>query len=238
MIPPGAHNTPPHPAALPEPPYSTELLADLHAGVLASDVAAHMRVRIAADADAQAVLAALDATQADLADSPVDIVGAPDAVHLATANTLAGLSAPSAPAERPRRSTAWLTAAAAAAVLIIGGLGLASTLGHDDDTAPIPTDPSSPAAVSLDRAAAFRVLGRTDNAPFDSAAAVRRCVAANGVSDSAVVVGSGPIAIDGESAAIILLSTGVAGRFDALVVGLDCDTGNPATITRTIVGAG
>jgi hypothetical protein len=35
---------------------------------------------------------------------------------------------------------------------------------------------------------------------------------------------------------VILLGTGVAGRFLALVVGPDCDTGNPATVSRTTIG--
>ena len=51
-----------------------------------------------------------------------------------------------------------------------------------------------------------------------------------------VIVGSGRILVNGAEAAAILLSTGVAGRFDALIVGLDCDLGNPALISRGIVG--
>ena len=46
------------------------------------------------------------------------------------------------------------------------------------------------------------------------------------------------ITVGGRPAAVILLSTGVAGRFEALVVGLDCDTNNPATVSRTVIGAG
>ena len=66
--------------------------------------------------------------------------------------------------------------------------------------------------------------------------ALRRCTAAHLVPVEVVIVGSGRILVDGTGAAAILLSTGVAGRFDALIVGLDCDLGNPALISRGIVG--
>lgn len=50
----------------PGPPFDLDVLADLHAGVYPPDVAAALRARVAADAEATAVLAALDATLGDL----------------------------------------------------------------------------------------------------------------------------------------------------------------------------
>ncbi|WHT19507.1 hypothetical protein N8J89_41615 [Crossiella sp. CA-258035] len=52
------------------PPWSVDLIADLHAGVLDPAVAAQLRPRIEADPEARAVLAALDETQAELAALP------------------------------------------------------------------------------------------------------------------------------------------------------------------------
>ncbi|MDQ3154732.1 MAG: hypothetical protein M3R63_24395, partial [Actinomycetota bacterium] len=52
-------------------PLPVELLADLHAGVLDDEHAAAVRRLVAADPHAQAVLAALDATVADLRVAPV-----------------------------------------------------------------------------------------------------------------------------------------------------------------------
>ncbi|SDN25757.1 hypothetical protein [Allokutzneria albata] len=52
------------------PPWSVDLLADLHAGVLDVDIAAELRPRVERDPEARAVLAALDATTADLAALP------------------------------------------------------------------------------------------------------------------------------------------------------------------------
>ena len=54
------------PEALPEPPYSTRLLADLHAGALHPDVADHVRARLHTDPRAQSTLATLDAMTAAL----------------------------------------------------------------------------------------------------------------------------------------------------------------------------
>src|SRR4051812_1376286 len=53
-----------------DPPWSVDLLADLHAGVLDAETEAALRPRVESDPDALAVLAALDATLADLSSLP------------------------------------------------------------------------------------------------------------------------------------------------------------------------
>lgn len=52
------------------PPWSVDLLADLHAGVLAPEEEAQLRPLVEADPEARAVLAALDATLQDLRGLP------------------------------------------------------------------------------------------------------------------------------------------------------------------------
>ncbi|GAA4856943.1 hypothetical protein GCM10025787_46520 [Saccharopolyspora rosea] len=52
------------------PPWSLDLLADLHAGVLDQETAEELRVQVAEDPEAQEVLAALDATSSELAGLP------------------------------------------------------------------------------------------------------------------------------------------------------------------------
>lgn len=54
------------PRGTPTPPWSVDLLADLHAGVLDETEAAALWPQVKADPDAMAVIAALDATTADL----------------------------------------------------------------------------------------------------------------------------------------------------------------------------
>ncbi|MGH4015573.1 MAG: hypothetical protein ACRDSL_16960 [Pseudonocardiaceae bacterium] len=79
-------------------PLTPELLADLHAGVLDEQVATPLRLRVAADAQARTVLAALDATVAELGALPQQRTAPmPDAV----ANRLdAALAAEAARASR------------------------------------------------------------------------------------------------------------------------------------------
>ena len=48
-------------ASIPQPPYSADLLADLHADNVAPDVAAQLWPLVRKDPDAQAILATLDA---------------------------------------------------------------------------------------------------------------------------------------------------------------------------------
>lgn len=63
------------------PEWSLELLADLHADALTGRVTARLRPRVAADPQARTVLAALDATVADLAALPTECpTRMPDAV--------------------------------------------------------------------------------------------------------------------------------------------------------------
>ncbi|WP_406688348.1 hypothetical protein REH65_17530 [Saccharopolyspora sp. ID03-671] len=52
------------------PPWSLDLLADLHAGVLDGPTADELRRQVEADPEAREIMAALDATSADLSDLP------------------------------------------------------------------------------------------------------------------------------------------------------------------------
>ncbi|MCT1355920.1 MULTISPECIES: hypothetical protein [Gordonia] len=243
---------------VPDPPYSAEILADLHAGALPDRTAAHIRSRIVDDVAAQSILAALDHTSDDLRSAGPAPAPVPDQVRADVATTLAALGRDPAPVDisaarrgrRPARSRSrddrrmagrLLLAAAAVVVVAVGTVGILRLVSAPDATNPgqtpraqsssVPT-PAGPAGI----ATALSVLGRTDGAPFGSVEALRRCTAAHLVPVEVVIVGSGRILVDGTGAAAILLSTGVAGRFDALIVGLDCDLGNPALISRGIVG--
>ncbi len=72
------------------PEWSLELLADLHAGAFTERVAGRLRPRVAADPQARATLAALDATVADLAALPTECPARmPDAVAQRLDATLA-----------------------------------------------------------------------------------------------------------------------------------------------------
>ncbi|MFE0751815.1 hypothetical protein [Gordonia sp. NPDC058843] len=267
---------------LPGPPYSADILAELHAGALPGPVAAHIRSQIVDDPAAQTILAALDRTSDDLRTAGPSPVTAPDHIRADVAATLAALGREhpdaadasiahpgSAPSEHPpegrgrppvdlttarrgrrsadpggrgtrRQTTRLLLAAAAVLIVAAGSVGVLRLLSASDTAgpgqAPRAQSSSAPGPTGVGGVAALSVLGRTDGAPFGSIEALRRCTAAHLVSADVMIVGSGRILVDGSGAAAILLSTGVAGRFDALVVGLDCDLGNPALISRGIIG--
>ncbi|RPA64738.1 hypothetical protein EF294_06325 [Gordonia oryzae] len=140
------------------------------------------------------------------------------------------------------QAVALLSVAAAVLIAVIVGVVL---VNHSAQTGAanrvqadgIPMSSSVARTVTTPGAATvLSVLGRTDGAPFTSTAALRRCTAANGVSAATPILGSGPVTVNGVRQVVILLATGTAGRFLALVVGPECDSGNPATISRTIIG--
>ncbi|NMO02579.1 hypothetical protein HH308_15295 [Gordonia sp. TBRC 11910] len=218
---------------LPEPPYSPELLADLHADALEPDVAAHVRARIVDDPAAQETLASLDRTRAILRRLPVVERELPPAVRAATDRTLATIAADQR--RRSARQRRVRAVAVAASLLIVAAIApTAWRVTRSDDPA---TPVARPSSVSPSEAAtALSFVGRSTTAPL-TMTALRRCTAANGVPASTPVVGSGEARIREQPSIVILLATRHAGRFDVLIVALDCDTGNPATIARSTIGA-
>lgn len=229
----------------PEPPFSVDLLADYHADVLPADVAHHISRRLPDDPHAQTVLEALDRTVADLRRMPLLPADPPPHVEAMTTRTLAAIRdevsgsrpAPVLPIESARtfrRPARWLAAGAVAAA-VAGVLAISFFGPHRTETGTSASKPSI-GVQGPDRATLLSVLGRSGHQPFESTAALRRCTAANGVPDTTPVVGSGPVTVEDQQAVVILLGTGVAGRFDALVVGTDCTAGHPSTISRTRIG--
>ncbi len=248
------------------PPYPVDLIADLHAGVLADDVAAALWPRVRADPESARVVAALDATRSDLGAADLVPEAPPPAVTDAIETTLAAIRADTvatAPVDASvgtvesiddardrlrdanrRRGMVIATVAAgiiAVVTLVVAVLTATSSsqgsVERADDTGPPSTTSTRPADVQV--GALLSYLGRSE-ARFtgqNSPQRLERCLSANAVAPSVQVVGSGPLTVDGRAALVVLLSTGVAGRFDALVVGPDCDAGTPATISRRTLGA-
>lgn len=138
------------------PPWSVDLLADLHAGVLDADLSARLWPQVNADPDARAVIEALDTVKVDLgqlgnapvAPMPAHFAARLDAAIATEAQRRAG--APPAPLPPPRtapvvdlaaarrkrnRTMAWgvgilATAAAAVAVVVAVFPGSDSTGGN------------------------------------------------------------------------------------------------------------
>ncbi len=244
------------------PPFPVDLVADLHADVLPDDVAAQLWPRVRADPEAMRIVAALDATRADLASAQATAEPPPPAVTAAIESTLAAIRADTgAPAAAPpvesiedardrqrdaRRRRGMVIASIAAGIIAVVTLVIAvstatmSSQGDTDRADDTPAPASTPApSVEVQVGALLSVLGR-DDAAFtgqNGPDRLQRCLGANGVAPRTPVVGSGRLTVGGGPAVVILLSTGVAGRFDALVVDPSCDTGTPATISRRTLGA-
>ncbi|SDU72481.1 hypothetical protein [Gordonia westfalica] len=191
-----------------------------------------------------------DQVRADVQATLAALGGGSPAVTGPSSTSAPSTSAPSGPdapvnlasrRTRSRRSTVlpMVLAAAAVVVVALGSIGVLRLVSASSDDTPPPMQAQPASTRTLDPtgfASALSVLGRTDGAPFASVAALRRCTAEHLIPTTVAVVGSGRIIFHGDPAAAILLSTGIAGRFDALIVGLDCDTGNPAFLARGTIG--
>lgn len=247
----------------PSPPIDVDVLGDLHADALDVAATAAVTALLSHDADARAVLLALDATVADLAVLRLGPVAVPVPVHVAARldSALARLSAhpmsragpfglPPSPvldlpaarhaashhASTGRRrllgAGALAVAAAVAGVVLVGGvLGGASTTSGTAVSAALDLGNGQLGGTLL------ASLGRTDLGPLRDPATLAACLAANGVAEGTPLLGSAQVLLRGEPGTLLLLTTGTAGSFTALVVGPTCSAIDPAQLARQRIGA-
>lgn len=250
------------PGMPPGPPWSVDVLADLHAGVLEPEVAAALRPRVTADPAAAEVLAALDATVADLAALPPPALPVPVAARIddALAAEAARRNLPAVPpapippapippvsldAARRRRRAGWAGAGLLAAAAV--AIGVVVVAGLDGQTAgtPVAGDSATAAPGSMPLAlrrgalgeAVGETLGAADYGPLGGPGQLAACLAANGVPAAAEPLGVREVTLDGRPGVLIALPAGQLGRFRLLVVGPDCGPGNPSLLADQNVGA-
>ncbi len=247
-------------SSLLDPPYSRELLADLHAGALDEGLTAALWPRVRADHDATRVLTALDSTVRQLSAAPPASVAMP--AHLAARMdaALAGLVAPparvsdlaAARASRHggRRRGVYVGAALVAAAAVAGVVALGSVLGsHSVSGTPqaaapqaVPAPQAGPPPQVLDLGSgtpgpqALAALGRQDYGSLSVNTTLPGCLQANGVPPATTVIGAAPVTLDGRRGILLLFPTGRAAVFTALVVGPECSAQNPATLSRVDIG--
>lgn len=234
------------------PPYSPELLADLHAGLLPPDVAARLRPLARADRAAAATLAALDATSADLrglrdsgAEPMPELVAARLRRTLTTADPAA--AATTVPArDSSRRSSKFAFAGAAGIVL---GVGLFVGVSQFGSSATDPTPPPSalaaptllpdgtidmpagdvpPAVVHAVRNTA--VVGRLQDQKLRS-----DCLSANGYAAGSTVLGSAPAKVGERLGTLLVIPGSQAPLVIALVLGDRCSATNPDLLAVSTV---
>jgi hypothetical protein len=248
----------------PGPPWSVDVLADLHAGVLDDAESAALWPRVRQDQDARSVLAALDATSAELAafarqpivPIPHSVAARLDAVMAAEANALFGNRAPApvidlaavvdltAARRRRGKRIGWTAGLVAAAAAVIGVVVV--SLPHNGnqgtpEAAPPSTDGSAagpPVALrgQLNAATVSAALGRADYGPLTEPSRRAACLAANGQNPDRTPAGAMRVTLNGTPGVLMVLPTGQLAQYRLLVVGLDCAAGHPDRLANTVIG--
>lgn len=232
------------------PPWSVDLLADLHAGVLDEAQAAQLWPRVNADPEARAIVDALEATTADLAalgSAPAPPMPAEFAARLDAAlaqeaqrafpNAAPGLApVVSLDAARRRRNKriGWVTGVVTVAAAAIAAVAIAVPKTDSTSGTPIAAPPSSSSqlpgsggtlALRSDRpeaAVAKLSEGTKDYGSLGSAQALDSCLQAAGFPGGQTPIGVQPGTIDGQPAILVLLPTGEMAKFRLVALSPAC----------------
>ncbi|MEU5690608.1 hypothetical protein [Actinosynnema sp. NPDC020468] len=242
------------------PPWSVDLLADLHAGALDARTEAELRPIVENDPEALEILAALDATLDDLRNlpdvpMPAAVAARIDAALAAEARGGAGVVVDLAAARR-RKRLGWgagLLAAAAVAVGVVvvalpkGGSpvgDVAAPPAATPSTAPADSSPqpSGGSAVKIPEVAPGDlgavlgdVLKAQNYGPLENQETLAGCLAGANIT-SAKPLGVSPITLSGKAAVMAVLPTGQAGKFKLVVLDPDtCGPDNPNGVLATSV---
>lgn len=244
------------------PPFSTDLLADLHAGVLPESVSERMWPLVRQDPEAVAVLDGLDAVSARLAEVGRDhSVATPIPPEIATRiNSALGLENPPSgatvvsltEASARRRRLTWLGVAAASTAAALAVVFALTGVDRSDSTAPTviasatPTTPTdAPGRVELtgemDRGQVLALVGDADSDAGSTGALARpdvrsACLSAIGVDGSRPVLGARAVRYQGTDAVLLLIPGPTPPALEALVVGAGCDATHPDLLSRTEIG--
>lgn len=234
-----------------EPPLTVEQLADLQAGLLDDDAAAHVRRRVRDDPQAQGVLRALNQVRRDVAALGADEASSAHAVPpdvtarisaaLRAAHQHRGDVAHSArPRSRPARAVAGV--AGVGAVLAAIGVGTAALLNapepapsapvtaeHITVSTPPMTIPLSPAEILdlLDRAPEYGPLGDPP----------RRASCLNGLGypASTQVLGARPIDINARPGVLLVLPGDTPDNLAVFAVATNCSAADTGLLANTQV---
>jgi len=248
-------------------PLSDEVLADLHAGVLDEETSASLWARVQHDERAREVLAALDATIAQLGtvatapgpEMPADVADRIDTaltteVDDTESDDTAQRSA-SAPVvdintarKKRNRVLAWGTAvvttaaAAIVAITIVVPSGTTGGAPHAAGPDSAPHSSAAPSALTLHSGelgqAVAAVVGKRELGPLENRQQLSRCLLANDIDPDKKPVGIRPGTIDGETAVIVLYPTGQYAQYRLIALAPDCDADDPGKLKDTTIGRG
>ncbi|MDQ3788287.1 MAG: hypothetical protein M3422_13725 [Actinomycetota bacterium] len=232
------------------PPWSVDVLADLHAGALDAKQSAALWAQVNRDPEAQAILAALDSVKHDLdalGDGPFEPMPAHFAAQLD--NAIAAEAARTMPAARQqgvapvsdmaeaRRKRnrrmgligGLVTAAAAVAAITFIALPGQETGGNpvagdkDGNSQEAPGQEPPLALKGDDLGPAISGLsGKKDYGPFEDEQGLKDCLSEKGIEDPSVI-GAREVTLDGTEGVAALLAGGEDGhRFRLVIVAPDC----------------
>ncbi|GGF91375.1 hypothetical protein GCM10007304_01680 [Rhodococcoides trifolii] len=220
-------------ASDPAPPFSDELLADLHAGNLDPELAARLWPVVRADPASREVIESLDDVVSLLAARGSDLDAGAE-VPVWVRDRLDSTLTRARPSSRRFSSThAMLSFAAAAAVVIVAAVVGIGTLTSAPDTPPALAEGTS---TGIEGTLVSGTIGRYDNGPFANPRVLRECLQANGIDPAATLLGSSSVTIDGRRATLLIVPGPVAPTLTALAVGDGCGAGTPDTVSRKDVG--
>lgn len=244
-------NSDPSGIDLPTPPYSDDLLADLHAGVLPESISERLWPLVHRDPRAMDTIAALDKVTDQLRalgrDHSVETPIPPDVaarINSALAESAAleyaapEYAAPeygAAPLGRRKRWAAVAAGTCAAAAAVVVALAVVTP----NDQEPLETDTPATAlnlGGELERGQVLTLIGSTELGPLTDPGILAECLQANGIEGSRTLLGSGEVRLDGVPGVLLLFAGPRPPQITALVVGTDCRAGNPATLTIDEIG--
>ncbi|PXY31658.1 hypothetical protein [Prauserella muralis] len=228
------------------PPWSVDVLADLHAGVLDEHEAAELWPRVNADPEARAVIDALEATSTDLRTlaaapaepMPADVAARIDAALAQEAQARGSSNVVGIDAARRRRNrrAGWGAGLLAAAAAVVAGVLITVPDGTGNETGGI-AEPA-PSSTGGDLPAPGGILGVRDFGPLENEQRLDACLEANSIDPDRKPAGIRPATIDGKPAVIVLYTTGQVAQYRLVALAADCGQDNPGLLRDEIIGKG
>ncbi|MDV8065547.1 hypothetical protein R4P64_03420 [Rhodococcus sp. IEGM 1366] len=231
---------------VPAPPFSEDLLADLHGGVLDPETSATLWVLVDDDPDALAFVSKLDNVSHSLRTwderiaphepMPPELAARihstldsewkqQQAQHDSDSNVIS--------IARSRRRLLMGGAAAAAAVAVVAVLiAVRPTEPNAVITAqPTPTVSENPTPERF-----LTLIGSKDLGPLEDSLKLAGCLQANGFSQDEPLLGSGEVTVDGNPAVVLLLRGTQPRQITILAVGPECSADKPNTLSVNTIG--
>ncbi|MFD6398672.1 hypothetical protein [Nocardia sp. NPDC060249] len=250
---------------MPQPPFPSELLADLHADNLAPELCEQLWPVVRTDVDALHYLNKLDevnthlrtlatdervmhrmpddvadrmfrfVAELDAGEGPTERITPLGAVAQAPAAEPVPTAATSLDRYRSRRRLGLLAAAAATVAVLAGGGAVFSTFDTTEGTPTAAPFTEPAAADELTTAAALRALGKRDVIGPLADEAALTRCVQANGIDRGVL-GASNITFRGSDAVLVLVQGEQAPTITALVVGTGCTTGTPEQLTLRDIG--